>query len=364
MAELFVRPYKFGDEENIVRLHNSIFSQGRTLEQWRWQYLNAPAGKSIIYVISDGVEIIGHFAIIPLLGWYRDKEILTGKAEGGMVKKEARFLVARKQLFKKMIQHASEDAFRQGISLIWGLTNSPRDFVKGGFRHIGTVKALQKDLSFRRAIRNTIAALRSHHSESVRLPLPFASSPFRAKGKPPTLKGSFTVVSQKPLAADLDRLWEKARNRCGLTLARTNDFLGWRFLDNPFCKSEFLVAICDLTPLGYMAYSCIAQGGSKAGYILDYCVAPEHTDFTLSRLLKHTNRILRRLGADYVSCWSLDNSEHASFNAVCERYGLRRKVNVIDLIALFNTATTVMESGMLDLSNWFISMAFMEGRVG
>jgi Acetyltransferase (GNAT) domain len=66
-----IRPYRPGDEHAIVEAFNRCFAAvdpgftPRTLESWRWQYLENPAGWRISLAVAETGEVISQYAGIP-----------------------------------------------------------------------------------------------------------------------------------------------------------------------------------------------------------------------------------------------------------------------------------------------------------
>ncbi len=73
-AGLTIRPYQQGDEHAILRTFNLVFREvcgagyvDRTLEQWRWAYLENPAGHRISLAVADDGTVASQYAGMPML---------------------------------------------------------------------------------------------------------------------------------------------------------------------------------------------------------------------------------------------------------------------------------------------------------
>ncbi|MEO6593125.1 MAG: hypothetical protein ABIP94_00060 [Planctomycetota bacterium] len=71
---LEIRPYRPGDEDAILRTFNQVFREvcgasyvDRTLEQWRWAYLQNPTGHRISLAIAPDGSIASQYAGMPML---------------------------------------------------------------------------------------------------------------------------------------------------------------------------------------------------------------------------------------------------------------------------------------------------------
>lgn len=74
LPELTIRPYRNGDEERILETFNLVFRevcgpgyQDRTLEQWRWQYLQNPRGHRMSLAVAPDGTVVSQYAGVPVL---------------------------------------------------------------------------------------------------------------------------------------------------------------------------------------------------------------------------------------------------------------------------------------------------------
>ena len=56
-----LRPCQEQDGEKIVDLFNQIFSARRSIQHWRWKYLNNPFGGSCVVNAWDGDRLVAHY---------------------------------------------------------------------------------------------------------------------------------------------------------------------------------------------------------------------------------------------------------------------------------------------------------------
>lgn len=74
MTNIVIRPYKFGDVQNIVTLLNRTKYQ-RDTAFWVWLNRLLPEEESIIHVAENNGQIIGHYAAIPQTINYKGQKI-------------------------------------------------------------------------------------------------------------------------------------------------------------------------------------------------------------------------------------------------------------------------------------------------
>ncbi|HEB52726.1 MAG TPA: hypothetical protein ENI87_05680 [bacterium] len=73
-TNLTIRPYRPGDEHAILATFNLVFREvcgpdyvDRTLEQWRWAYLDNPVGHRISLAVADDGTVASQYAGMPML---------------------------------------------------------------------------------------------------------------------------------------------------------------------------------------------------------------------------------------------------------------------------------------------------------
>jgi len=98
-GDFTLREYEVGDEAEILDSFNRIFGgvdvtfQPRTMEYWRWQFLENPSGSRILLALTDDGRVAGQF---------------------GAVIQRMRF-DGRHALFSQGVDHMSDPAFRRSL---------------------------------------------------------------------------------------------------------------------------------------------------------------------------------------------------------------------------------------------------------
>jgi hypothetical protein len=74
LPELTIRPYRPGDEHRILETFNLVFREvcgegyvDRTMEQWRWQYLDNPMGHRMSLAVAPDGTVVSQYAGVPVL---------------------------------------------------------------------------------------------------------------------------------------------------------------------------------------------------------------------------------------------------------------------------------------------------------
>ncbi len=77
-----MRSYTRGDEDAILRLFRASFHVDRSLDHWRWKYLDNPWGEPMISVAERSFgesagELAAHYGGYPIPVWYEHRTFLT-----------------------------------------------------------------------------------------------------------------------------------------------------------------------------------------------------------------------------------------------------------------------------------------------
>jgi hypothetical protein len=202
-----IRPYATGDEEGILDLWNRVFGAGRadfrprTLEEWRWRFLENPAGTRIFVAVEGAGKVVAQYASIPVRTLLEGREAIFGQIVDSMVDPAHRRGLGRPGLFVRTAEPFF-DAF-----------GSPdRDVVMYGY-------------PIQIAWRVGSAFLRY---EVVRTDVLL----FR----PPGVAGGALDVDVEEVAtfgAEADALWKDVAPSFAASTVRDGRFLDWRFGRRP-----------------------------------------------------------------------------------------------------------------------------------
>jgi hypothetical protein len=107
----------------------------------------------------------------------------------------------------------------------------------------------------------------------------------------------------------IDALWEEAAAQFDFILARTRDFLNWRYCDLRGGTFRVVLAEQDGRILGYAVERC----SHGKGYIADLFALPGRLD-VVSSLVRTALADIREAGIDEVECWLA--SRHEYFNTL------------------------------------------------
>lgn len=276
-----LRPYRPGDEPDIVALFNEVFGpefgQTRTLEQWRHDYLKNPLGPSIIWLAHDKKGLVGHYALA-----YREFALGAETLRAGldidtMVHRRAR----GRGLFIQLADAVYEQARRDGYDLVYGVPNE-------NSKHGNFTKLQWRALP----------------------PLPIQAHPLRLRRLFGSILGPVVGVPWKPLSLLARRHYaaeaairetdlgdELPLRAPDIQCRRVQPFLKWRFADVGDRHYLRLGYYEGDRLAGYMVGRVIEFRGRRGGAVVDFW-PPDGDAVLLRALFANLARRLKALDCD------------------------------------------------------------------
>jgi hypothetical protein len=353
------KTYDSGDEQGIIELQNTVFeSNGKTnLEKWRWQYVENPCGPARIFLYEKDRKIVGHFALMPVALKCGEREILSGKAENGMMHKRYRGFGNH---FVKLVREGIHESFQDGMSLCWGFAGPMilRPQIAAGFRHLGRVaqriKVIDGDRFFHEFIRPRIGE--GFFKKRTYGMFPFLFRAFDGLTNFKSRKKGLEIKRVNRCDERFDVLWDEVKEAFGMTIVRSSSFLNWRFVDNPNAKSEILTAEKHGELKGYIVLNTLEKKGFKVGFIGDLLfqersVAGVLLDAAIDSFKKEKAVCISML-------WIEGGRMYESLRGLVRRKGFLFKTDEISMDFVL-ASRGGMSSG--DLSDWYITYAFTQG---
>ncbi|MBL8754248.1 MAG: hypothetical protein JNK15_13180 [Planctomycetes bacterium] len=208
-AELTIRGYQPGDEHQILATFNRVFREvcgpgfvDRTLEQWRWQYLENPNGHRMSLAVAPDGTIVSQYAGVPLLADSPHGPLVFVHCVDSMTHPDWRAGLKRPGIFVLTGWPFSAHSRRIGDAVLYGFP------VDVAFR-IGT---RYLEYHFLRVIDFLIRDTA----------LPVVPRP-----------DGFTVERVSAIPSDIGTLYAAVRAEKTLLLRRDFDYLHWRYVRNP-----------------------------------------------------------------------------------------------------------------------------------
>ncbi|MFY9342191.1 MAG: hypothetical protein WAT39_06870 [Planctomycetota bacterium] len=208
-AGLVIRPYRPGDEQAILRTFNLVFREvcgpgfvDRTLEQWRWAWLDNPAGHRISLALADDGTVASQYAGMPMLYDTPWGEQLFIHCVDSMTHPAYRKGLQAKSLFVETCMPFWAHSRAIGDALFYGY---PVDAAfRIGQRYLKYVEMTVVDYLIRDRAAGTLAA-------------------------PPGID----VAKVAAVPSDVGALYDAVRSEQQCLLRRDQRWLSWRYVQNP-----------------------------------------------------------------------------------------------------------------------------------
>lgn len=287
-----IRPYRPGDEHAILKTFNLVFREvcgpdyvDRTLEQWRWAYLDNPAGHRISLAVAGDGTIASQYAGMPLLydtPWGQKRFV---HCVDSMTHPDWRMGLKSRSLFVETCMPFWAHSIAIGDALFYGFP------VDAAFR-IG-----QRYLKY--VLMGTIDYLIRDRAQA---PLPAPAG--------------IEVQKVGAVPADIGGLYDAAREDKRCLLRRDYRYLKWRYVDNPaHADYELWTARRGGRLCGLMVLKPGSGLAPDAATIADWLV-PERDTAATSALLAAAVRRQHEAGKQRLMTvfpgWS---AEHAALSA-------------------------------------------------
>ncbi len=225
--ELRIRIAHAEDADALIAFHAAVGGVQRTPEQWHWEF-----GNAVVALAEDAEGILGTQALLPMLGLYEGRQVLTAKSEYTLVGPRGR----GRGVFAGLYEQCFRQARERGIEAVWGFTSAVKAFERVGFSIGPTMSLLALPLRVSRAARavsSRIAAGWARPLVGAGLTVMFGVARGAARIAAPRTPAEIGGTS---LFADIS-----AAGTPSFTLARVPQLLDWRIRANPF-RDHFVVS--------------------------------------------------------------------------------------------------------------------------
>src|SRR5574337_1850587 len=290
-----IRPYRSGDEREILALFNRVFGAERTLQHWYWEYRDNPVGEIHIYLaVTDSGRIVGQYAGLPVLFHWDGRTL---------------------QLVQ-ILDVVVDPAFRSGLK-------KPGLFVKLAGRYIGDYPGaggfgFPPILPLR--IGRQVGYIEFHRVEQLKQSL--VQPPARSR----SIASWQWIVEEVPaFDARANRLWARCRPELPVAAIRDARYLNWRYAQHPEVRYRLLVVrrrfsdewagLAVLRLGGGKATAFLGQGESAA-CLVDW-LAPLGERWPTELLLTQVHRTAQENGMSDLYAWFRPGSAH--WNLLIER---------------------------------------------
>lgn len=305
-----VRPYRKGDECQVVRLFQETFGKPMTEAHYRWKVVESlwPINAPNVWLAEAGGQIIGQYAGTPMCFKIGDKESRILHACDGMT--AAGF---RRQGVLTSLGSAAHRAWEEAgvpfvVGLPYGSWGSRRQYFR--WQELFEIVWMWRPLRPERFLRNRWQPL-AHLTPAVagagKLWNAVWDSRLRLAAQ------DIEVCAINRPGPEFDILWSNLKPQYEALIVRDRAWVAYRYVDAPELGYHLLVAKRDGDPVGYLSYRLTERGKRNTGWIADLFTAPKDIS-ARAGLLHAALAALYDMGADEVRALvPMDTAVFSSF---------------------------------------------------
>lgn len=325
-----IRPYRKGDGPGVVALFNEVFAaenpghRERTLAEWRWEFVDNPAGTQVVLGIEPGGRVVAQYACLPSRVWLDGRTAVCGEGIDSVVHPEYRRGLKREGLFLRVARYYFEH---------YGIPE------KNAFGY-----GFPNEKAFRLGTRMLAYV-------PVFAPLPtLGRNLFALPDDAAVTAGATTtgeIVEIQRFDSRADELWLRLRSSFPMAIERTAAYLNWRYSDAPFPTRAFGLFERD-TLRGF----CVTRPDWTGPPILaltELLAAPDD-EGAIARLLAHAVRLARETEQARVETWIPPTSP---LHGIVTRHGFTEEPSPFNLCIKIYDPTLEIEWVK---RNWYFSI--------
>lgn len=229
-SEFEIRPYQINDEHAILEAFNKAFKTQRTLEHWKWKYLNNPYGQTWIAAIWHHDKVVAHYAGYPVYLYIQGKRQLSCQALDV-------FTIAN---YRK-IGHG-KTALMSRAFLYYERVFCERQIVLGYGFNVNKIQRLGK-MFWQHTVPTQIYQ---------RILDEFQVSQYKKIRTWFTRFKGYNVIRTTRADDWADQIFERVKDNYGWLLIREQQYLKWRYEQHPDFKHDFFIVYYWGIPVGWI----------------------------------------------------------------------------------------------------------------
>ncbi|MBZ0265215.1 GNAT family N-acetyltransferase [bacterium] len=349
--------------KEVNDLYSLAFSKNRSTEAFEWEFLNAPAGEGGFGGSIHDDKITSTCAYIPIVLSNGNEIIRSGKVDNAATDP----IVRGKGIFGKVMKaFITEISNFPDLKVLWAfpVPYLVKTHINSGIQWAGKVEKGMKVLPGKNLGNyisdNTI--IKFIVTTGVYLQHYFwklTSYPLKKD------EGKYSVSLTDHIPEDWEAFWDSIKTNYGITLHRSNEYLNWRCVNNPYFKYEFISLRDEQTKLhGWIIIThMVLKKGSKQLKLglIDDIIADESTH-VINTLLENAINRLQSQNCDLISTWvSQDSRLGNKVKKAVKKFGfyVHPKFD-------FNLMASAVDDGLdheyyHDVKNWYLTGLFSEG---
>jgi hypothetical protein len=295
--------YTPDDAIRISRFVRKYFQPDKTQENrsyepeyYSWKYAENPAGMPIARIMEEGAEVAGLFAVVPKRIKLGSQNIIGYEMVDGMLAPH----LQGKGIFAELVDSAFDEVKGREGYFLYGM---PNDRSYPVFIHAyGFIEPFR--------IRWLVRPMNPSNILDSKIKLGFLNK-ILGYGAEKLLEALFPVkryqdesngVFKRMCSVDTEvaSFWDTISREYGFALVKDNDYLNWRYIDNPDQYEIYELRLNgELQGLVFLKYGKARK--LKVGFISDI-LTRRYDVRSLKTLMNHTFRIFDENGVDIVSC--------------------------------------------------------------
>ena len=260
-----IRPYRDGDERQIVELFDRVFGRRISEAHWRWKFRSLPSpAENVWLAVRDG-EPVCHYGGIPC------RFLLPGGEATAMVSVDTMTHpdLRRRGIFTETVRHAFEHWGAAGVPFVLGLPNE-----QWGSRvsALGVEPLFEIEWLVRPLRPWALMAPQGARDLSLGAPLDAGWNALwnRKIGTDATVEVEpVESIAGTAAEAALDGLWRAGRDDLEISVVRDAAWVAWRYLAGPSIQYRLLLATRGGEGVGYLAYRTKTAQGRELGFVAD-----------------------------------------------------------------------------------------------
>jgi GNAT superfamily N-acetyltransferase len=273
--------------EELVGLHKISFNHSNiSIDKWDWKYIQNPFVTSDpeLIVALYNREIVGAKPFILGEMWIKDRKVKFARPSDTMVHPKHR----RKGIFSRMNQYSIDHFKKKGYALF---CNTPGSMSRPGYLKQGWRKVLEREFFFRIVNPRKVISDKLNNSYlGNALGLLYGKLLNKEIDIP---SNSFNLKIFDKFDSELSKV-DVLRNKSVINLVRDENYLRWRFDQNPKYRHKYILVTKDEELLGYAVIGVPSEPiGLVIGRIVDYLVKGNDTEcfrFLMSKCINELEK--------------------------------------------------------------------------
>ncbi|PAV31306.1 hypothetical protein CIL05_01245 [Virgibacillus profundi] len=335
-----IRQYKPGDEKKIMELFYKVFQQKRSIELWKWKFIDNPEkANPFILVYEDRGAILGHISLWVNNAFINGSIKKVALRVDTMVDPDAR----GKGIYKKLNEHMLELAEKENITFLYGFPAPKANELFQKYTNAIHMIDMPRWIYVLHPV-----ALVSAKVNLFKI-FKFFDKLFE-KNKKKNLIKEDAIKIVNICNKEFDELADRTKSMDKILIVRDSSYLNWRYFQHPENKYKMYGYYDDNKLRGYIVYKITDKPNTtiRIGNIVDLIV-DDINDIDIQTKLLHT-AIQQMDNVDFVQAWSLP---HQYTSSLFKKQGFIHKDSPMPLVG---KSISKSSTELTNASNWFICM--------